>query len=104
MTLSAGAIVGIVIGSLLAVFVVFFLVYNYWWLPYRSKRPAATLNVDYELDEFENDTKSTKKLMQSYQLQPFDDHEAPLDASDDYRTTIEQNDPDRYFARLNTMY
>jgi len=64
MVLNAGAIVGIVLGAVALVLLIAFIVYTYWWIPYRNKK-GLTVNSSHELDEFPKDFSQSNNFSMS---------------------------------------
>mgnify|MGYP003406053336 FL=1 len=59
--MEAGAIVGIVLGSVALLLIVGFLAYSYWWKPYQNKTRHTAGKLDTEFDE-----RTRRQLMETY--------------------------------------
>lgn len=67
--MEAGAIVGIVVGSVALLLIVGYLVYVYWWRPYQNKTRHAAGDQDFTLDERQ---RQRHRLMSDYGISDAD--------------------------------
>lgn len=88
--MEAGAIVGIVLGSVALLLIVGFLVYIYWWKPYQNKTRHTSGQLDTEFDE-----RTRRRLMETYGI---------TDANLQGGSAVMMNDDDLALTMENNPY
>jgi hypothetical protein len=102
MSLSAGAIVGIVLGSIFLILILAYIIYTYWWIPHRNNNKSKTFDTvpDSDIEDYIKIRTKAAKLMSAY-----DDSEVPdiVSEGDDYETNVEENDTQEYFDNMEMV-
>jgi flagellar basal body-associated protein FliL len=75
MSLSAGAIVGIVIGALILALALAYIIYTYWWLRHKNTKNSNK----YTIEDYMRTSQKAAKMMAAY-----DDSDIP---EYDYKTS-----------------
>jgi flagellar basal body-associated protein FliL len=84
MSLSAGAIVGIVIGALILALALAYIIYTYWWLRHKNATNSGKINVDTYI----RTSQKAAKMMAAYDDSNVPDMpEMSTTFDDDYQTS-----------------